>query len=101
MRQNQGLGSATLAIVVSVLAVIGAVAFTAGSIYVLLSPVTGTDVVPRSLEDFRVLATLSLVVAGFAVVMATSEELRARRREQSEAPESVPSASRSSATSGV
>jgi hypothetical protein len=107
MRQNGSgpaidghrLGSATLAIIVSVVAVIVAVAFMAESIYALMSPVTGSDVVPRSLDDLRFFGLLSLVIAGFALATATSEELRARRREKGEAPESVSSASLRSASS--
>jgi hypothetical protein len=42
----------------------------------------------------RILGSLSLVIAGFAVVMAAKDELRARRRGISEAPEGFSGASR-------
>lgn len=98
-RTGHRLGSATLAFVVSIVALILAVAFMAATVYALLSPVTGSNVVPRSVDELRVLGWLSLLVGAFAVATATAEELGARRRETGEAPESLPGASRSSSAS--
>jgi small neutral amino acid transporter SnatA (MarC family) len=95
MRQGHGsdavgtdgrLGGETIAFITSLAAV-------AATVYVVFATATGADVVPRSTHDLRVLGSLSLALAGFAVVMATRDELRARRRGMSETPESLPGAS--------
>ena len=101
MRQRHGpdaLGTgdrlgALLAFIASLGAVAMAVAASAASIYVAIAMATGDDVVPRTTHDLRILGSLSLVIACFAVVMATRDELRARRRAVSETPESLPGAS--------
>ena len=102
MRQGHGshavgtdgrLGGATIAFIASLAAVAIAVAAAAATVYVVFATATGADVVPRSTHDLRVLGSVSLALAGFAVVMATRDELRARRRGTSETPESLPGAS--------
>jgi hypothetical protein len=93
-RTGNRFSGETVAFIASLAAVTLAVAASAASVYVLLAIVTSAGVVPRSADDWRVLGSLSLVIGGFAVVMATRDELHARRRGISETPEGLSGASR-------
>jgi hypothetical protein len=93
-------GGASMAFVASLAAVAAAVAVSAAGTYVLLAMLTSVAVVPTSAADLRVLASLSLAIGGFAVLMATRDELRARRRGKTDVPAGVSGGSRRLAASG-
>ena len=102
MRRTQGsdlagTGSrpsdATITFIASLGAVVLAVAASAASVYFLFAIVTSANVAPRSTHDLRALGSISLVIGGFAVLMALQDELRARKRGMGEAPEGLSGAS--------
>jgi hypothetical protein len=89
-----------MAFVASLGAVVAAVAVSAAGTYVLVAMVTSKAVVPTSTADLRALASLSLALTCFAVVMATRDELRARRRGKTDSPGGSGGGSRPLAASG-